>query len=344
MNTPSGSYLSGIDRPTGRSDAVTSGITGGILRYFTPDPLPDLLARCVRANDAMPTESQSAYGLALALAGPASLRHGKIEHRLAALYCDVVTNNIRFPDKQSLILLGQQGNSRGNRLRREMVYADALIPTMARQIYAHHDQLPELLDSLWVGFRQPNSVDGVAHAAVTGFFCAQVHPFLDGNGRWSRLVAAAAAARVGRPVDAMLCALYLNLCKDVLTKQVWPATRAYGLRAYIDSAHKFTEAFSAVADPRSIAVIESLNEALMRLAPNARLGSRMMCRLYSHGELPMDVVKHELNLSSKVVASCLDRIGESCGDQVLDGSSIKIQKIWEILLESAKQAKRSTFN
>jgi hypothetical protein len=38
-------FESAIDQPAGRTDAIPSSATGKILRYFTPDPLTDLLDR-----------------------------------------------------------------------------------------------------------------------------------------------------------------------------------------------------------------------------------------------------------------------------------------------------------
>lgn len=340
-------YSNDVDCPPGRTDAMASAITGGMLRYFTPDPLPTLLKSCRRGAKTSTVAAQVVPDIALALAGPASKRRGRIDGNLAGLHIDVALGRLQLDSAERMIALGQRIGPRSKALRCEMVYADAPIPSLARQIYAHHERLPELMASLYDAFDSPEmaeSLDAVTLTAVTGFFCVQAHPFVDGNGRWSRLIAAAFGAKAGYPTEAMLCALFLNSCEDVLSEHIWPSSRSYGLRDYLYRVNAFTHAFWDVLDRRVVADIEWLNASVLQLAKSPRLGESLLRTLYRNGSMSLVALRKDLNLSAKVANSYCSHVLTECACATVDAESIGITPVWELISEAAGSARKSVFS
>ncbi len=343
MEDFNGNFCTGLDRPPGRSDSVASGITGGVLRYFTPDPLPDLLQRCQPLGGFAPVGLSDEIYMSLALAGAASCARGQVDRKQAALFCNLIMGQIDLHTSQDIISLGRQVSPRAVGIRREMVYADALIPSMARQIYAHHECLHDLMESLQDALNRPWEIDVSIVASVVGFFCAQMHPFVDGNGRWTRLMVVSAGAKRGRTIDGMICAIFLNICKSVLANEIWPESRICGLRAYLEASSRFNAVFRQLLSTEFIADMVWLSTSLAGLAKSARLKASFLAKIYSEGDISPEILKKELGISTKVANAYICQAREQCASVFVSDMKINIKPIWSLTSDAAEMAKKTVF-
>lgn len=233
---PSGpAFPTAIDRPAGRFEGSVSGITGQPLRYFIPDPLPELLRRCGGFKHRRKA-GQNDIPTALLLARAAARRGiaGRVDESQARRFCELIIGARNCSSVDTMKRLGAEIRSRNDGFREEIAYAGGNVASAAKIIFAPHGCIPELFYSLSEGF------DGITVdddpglvAAITGFFCVRMHPFLDGNGRWSRLIAATAGMRAGSITPAMSSVVFQNCAKQDLVDAVWEEACNSGLREYL---------------------------------------------------------------------------------------------------------------
>lgn len=332
----------GIDSPTGRIDTIPSSLTGGMLRYFTPYPLKDLLESSQAfAVHIDPMEDAHVESLPLLISGALSFRGGQFDQRQSSLLVDINLGKMSVQSVSDLLAFASRLGIRMPIVRREMVYADAPIPSMASIIFAHHESVPALVESLVAGMnREGEEIHPYLAAIITGFFCAHVHPFLDGNGRWSRMVAAATGARLQAFAESYLGALYISACKNELIRDVWSRTRIYGIREYVERALLFRKKF--LGEIKGF-VIEDTNNLLSEISSITKTRSsrrELLMAIYSNGGFGPESMRAACNVSRKVAdgrVAELRRIARSYCD---DDRAHSFTPPWQAILDACSQARR----
>lgn len=343
-------FTTAIDHPAGRVEGAVSALTGQPLRYFVPDPLPELLQRCGGnrlTRECMPED----VPVALALARAAAHRSitGKADEAQARGFCELILGTRNYPSLEALIQLGTEISSRNQGIREEIVYAGGTVPSAAKIIFAPHGFLPQLMDSLSAGLDtvDPESDPGVV-AAVTGFFCVSTHPFLDGNGRWSRQVAVAAGMRAGLVTPAMSAAIFQTVGKQKLADDVWPETRYAGLRKFLELSLQFEEVLMAQLRENGIAHVSGAVWAQLRKAVKGRLAfQEVVVALFACGGMRSERLRELCGLSQKAMRGVFARvIQESDGrvDVDVDGVNVSTRRLHEAIEQAVQIAKDAVFN
>lgn len=330
----------GIDSPAGRLDTIPSSLTGGMLRYFTPEPLSELLERCKAfAAEIAPVEVVSADGLPFLISGALSLRGGQLDQRQSALLVDVALGNTQLESVPDLLAVGRRLGVRPE-MRREMVYADAPIPSLASVIFAHHEAIPSLMDSL---VDATSRARGEFHpylvAVVTGFFCVHVHPFLDGNGRWSRVVAAATGVSSQALWESYIGALYMSACKEDLARTAWAGARNSGLREYVERALCFRKAFLENAE----ALIGDTERIFFMVSCFSKTRScrrELLTAIYSKGMVNAESIRIFCNVSRKVADGRISELQKHAESYSAEDSGAFIRPPWQALLRVSDRARR----
>ncbi len=333
----------GIDSPSGRVDTIPSSLTGGILRYFTPYPLTELLDRAKAFEPGIASiETASSSSLPILISSAMSLRGGQLDQRQLAVFLDMALGNTQVQSLRDLLALGGRLGVRVPEIRREIVYADAPIPSKASIIFAHYEAVPALMDSVVSEInRSAYKIDPYTKAVVTGFFCAQMHPFLDGNGRWSRAVAAATGIASGAMADSYLAALFLSTCKDDLAQVVWAKTRMYGLRDYLERAFLFREAFLQEMPEAVIADTEKVLSAVSVFSKTKRSRHDLLAAIFSNRGIDAESVRKFCNVSSRVADGRIQELLWIATTYSNDDPRTSIRVPWRSVLIAGVHAKRA---
>lgn len=297
------------DRPVGRVEGVASALTGRPLRYFIPDSLPELLTR-YGVPDRSRYINHDPY-VAFVLARSASRRGigGKVDIAQALRFCDIVAGRKTYETLPQLMELGRQISPGNTGLRQEIIFAGATVASEAEHIFAPYPMLPQLMDSLVQENERKWEIDAAALMALVGFYCVHMHPFLDGNGRWSRMVASSIATSVGQPITAMFGAVFLNACKAELAYQIWPSVRAYGARRYLLLALSFDEEIELVLHKQGVFdTAAALNAELRKASNNLRDFQTSAASIYTSGSLPLERLKAMLGMSNRTFTGMLEKI------------------------------------
>lgn len=301
-----------IDCPAGRTDSAPSGATGELLRYFTPDALPDLLHRA-RSKAPSQTSSRTFGRLdSLAFARAASRRGatGDVDRVQAARLCEAAAASPREFTADDLQGLAGGITGRSTLIRQEIVFSGGRTAGRADHVYAPHGALPELMQSLVTGLAQRFEEVNPAHrAAVIGFFCIHAHPFRDGNGRWSRLVTAGSARDSEGLMPSMVSAAFQATCNRELSKHVWAATRVRGLRGYLELASRFDQRVHAECDGSGVHnVIGDINREIGRVSSSRTGAVAAIKALWSNASLEGEDLRLKLGVSSRSAAGLVQRL------------------------------------
>ena len=298
-----------IDRPAGRIDCVPSGVTGKPLRYFTPDPLPDLLER-TRTEPATRPRLDPLLALILIRAAARNTTTGDVDLPQARRFLELLRKAAARPTVDDLIELARSIHPRIDGIRQEIIFVGGMVPSSARHIYAPYAAIRDLMEALAEGLNSDESRRGdpLIVSATVGAFCVYLHPFVDGNGRWSRLVSASTAATRDAQWPAMVGVAFQNACKSPLSKRVLPDATTGGLREYLQSALRFeTLLMRELSDSGALSRAAQLTEVFAAATPSQRAQYEVLGRLFATGRLPLAEARASLGLSQRAVDGLMQK-------------------------------------
>lgn len=335
------------DRPVGRVDCVLSGITGKPLRYFTPDPLPELLrrARLVAGPERCEVEPLLAVLLVREAARNTSTR--VIDLPQARRFLGVLQNNNYFPTHSDLVSLAKAVNPKIQGLREEIIFVGGVVPTSSRHIYAPHAALPELMHSLVEGLAGDDiqSCDPLVASVIVGAFCGYAHPFVDGNGRWSRLVSASTARTRTMLWPAMVGAAFQNACKTPLSERILPEATSSGLRGYLVAALRFEKALFKELSARAVLdCAMQITGVLKGAAGSQPAVYASLARLYATGRLPITELKKDFGLSDRAANGLAQKAVAGVSGMVgVEGVFLDAGRLVQELDAGMEQATKTVF-
>jgi hypothetical protein len=332
-----------LDRLPGRYDCVPSAISGHLLRYYTPDPLTELLDRLPAATLA-PDPALADPWLALALLPAAARRSSTRALDIAEAGRLLAMLSGPAPDTAppALIAMGECIDTRHRGLREEMVFVGGTSGATAEHLFAPDARLPALIESLSAALRAASGGRPAAECALTGFFCVHAHPFLDGNGRWARVQVVGKGMRVAAPVSGVIAAIQLSDCADDLVARTWPTARARGLRDLVARAERFEQlVVTGVADVAT--TIAALRDALLQRTsrPDAW---RVLSALLLDGQLSADRLQQMLGLSRKAASGRLDALRDAGAEHVhFDAGVLSARPLLDAIDRVVADARARTF-
>lgn len=326
------------DIPPGRTDRIISGITGRPLAYFTPDPLPELLSRLPQSEHGAISTGDADAAFALVQAA-AQRNAGDTDVSQAVRYCEVLTGYRHLNTVADMLGTGGDISPRAACLREEIVFSGGRTASLAEQIFAPAPVLRHLIESLAEGMQalpgSDTNANAILLAATVGFYAVHTHPFLDANGRWSRLQSAYAAKTVGNPLDGMISATMQSSAKNRLSNDIWPVTRQAGFRGYFRFAMEFGCKFSAMISPALVATTK-INGVLRNSITSRRSCNTAITQLHSTGSLELSDLRSIAGISMKSALGISQKIREAAGDFTeTTSSSIRIHTLHTLIKEAA---------
>lgn len=335
-----------IDRPAGRVEGIVSGITGDPIRYFIPDPLAQLIERS-RAGIKPRAVLQNETAVAVCLTRPASTRGigFVVDPEQALRFGRLLINRRPYRTREQLLALGKEISRKSHQYREEIIYAGAAVASAAKVVFAPYPLIPNLMEGLFdAASRDWPEVDPTVLTAVAGFYGVSVHPFIDGNGRWSRLVAASIGLTSGQVLPAMVNVTFQNACKAELADLVWPQARSYGLRRYIEVSWRFEEVF--MEKLQSSGAVESainLGDTLKRSATHLRNHQEAVIELHGRGEIPLQRLRALYGMSARAFDGLIERLRNSAPHVEISSDALSVRSLHALFDESIQYAKASVF-
>ena len=291
----------GMKVPPGRIDMIPSAVTGVPLKYFTPDSLSELIERC--GYFVQPQEpAVDDPALMLMFLRYVSGAHGdNTDLAYSKLVGQALFGRVDCTDVSAIVRLGACISPRASALRQEIAFVGASTASDAKLVFPSHECLPELLASLASSFANPpKTLDPTVFSALVAFFAVHAHPFKDGNGRWSRLLAVRAGAALGAGGSGLAVALFQSAFKHDLARSIWPRAYLSGLGEYLDSSRRFERALIETTDQAAIELCSDALNSLRRQHANVREYENSATLLFSHHpqEIPA-LISSSLSLSNK---------------------------------------------
>lgn len=339
-------FGSNMDRAAGFFSGVTSGITGRTLRYFTPDPLPDLLLRVATGTSkARPDRDRYAP---LLLLRASSQRPAEPEPNIAQArrLMSVVYEGRRFQSMNALIELGHSISPQAGHIREELIFVGGPNSSCARHIYAPHGAVPDLMRSLVKGLSHQAvaDIDPLVVTATIAAFCNYAHPFKDGNGRWSRVIALSSSASPMHAWPAMVVIAFLNACRARLTNEIFPQAAACGLRSYLTTASSFEDKLTSELEgigafPAATTICEMLRDVARQPAKWRLLASE----LFVSGRIHIEPMRAICGVSRRVADGLSDRVVSTLPHfAVQHEDSINIELLLRSVRDAVEEAARAT--
>lgn len=314
-----------LDRPAARVDRVASALSGRVLEYVSPAPLDELLSP-LRTIPRPVTDDEDHTPLAIALLPFSGLRGpaAAVDSPQAMRTGEIAFGHCSHIDARGLDALARAIDARNIGLREEIIFAGARSSVAATHVYAPHDDLPERREELVrVLASPPADVDSYLFGVTCGYFASALHPYIAGNGRWSRLVAAQAARRTGTAADAVLAATFLAAMKEPLAGGVWPRAVTGGLREFVTLAGAFADGvrreFAASAtldDTRAVLAV------LRPYAPSKRELERVAIAAASRNRLDLATVRTRFALSTRRLDGLAAAIAATCPAAALSPTNV----------------------
>lgn len=328
---------SGLDHPTGRFVSIPSSISNRPVHYFVPDPLRDLLERCSDSAVRQKHEDrQEIYAAAFLNLVARSGYAGVVDQKQANALFDLLWQAPSIRTVADLRTVVGHTSPYAGKFRQQIVFTGGRVASEAVHVYAPHEAVPRLMAQLVDGIDlSADRISVVDRVAVLGFFCLHAHPFRDGNGRWARALALSVERR--SLIATMAAMSFQTICMQALAESVWPKTRTYGLREYIDICNLYSSSLLAAhRASTSFETIQSLNEVLRKASRDkSKLKSVARC-LFVRGELNVVEAKSILGASSRVVDGLFQSL-QDCGLTV-SNQSVLIDVLFDEVGRHARMA------
>lgn len=273
--------------------------------------------------------------------------NGGVDPLHARRFCDLVALGNRAWSYSSLLKLGTSISKRNRGLREEISFAGAPVASSASIVFAPHTRLPALMKNVEQEFVTGNrSIDPAAATAITGFYCVSMHPFLDGNGRWSRVVAAGYGMSVGDSLPVMINAMFQNVAKLELATVIWPHTRTNGLRDYVDASWHFEDVLMRQLHGEAVFDgVARLSTELRGAATGKRQHQNAMATLFSDGVISLTRLRTILGQSQHVHQSVVKRLRDlETSLFAVSGTHLSIEPLQVGIERMAMNAVKTVFN
>ncbi|WP_111266767.1 Fic family protein [Marilutibacter maris] len=299
----------GLDRPTGRSVHIPSGITKRPIHYFIPDALRDLLMRCEVGSESAGTGMDEEVHAAALLYLVARRGYAGVRNPAqAGLLFDLLWQAPPIDTVADLDTIAARVDRKAQAIRQQIVFTGSPVASEALHVYAPHEAVPELMAQLVDGIAlDATGVSAVDRVAVLGFFCVHAHPFRDGNGRWTRALTLAVERR--SLVTTMAAMSFQTVCMQALAERIWPQARVQGLRAYLEVCAAYTDRLlETYRESSAFQVVRCVDDALRRVAKDRAKLRRLARCLFVTGRLAEGEVKQVLGVSSRVAGGLLQSL------------------------------------
>lgn len=330
---------------TGRVDIGFSAVTGKELRYFTPEPLSDLLRRasCPGRVDPQLAVPRATPLLLIRAASIHGLKR-KPDPAQAQRFGEMLLGYNNYRTAAEHIGLGAQVCRRSIGLRQEIAFAGSANASTAAHIFAPHDLLPELMKSLDQVMRNPPPLNPTDVASLVGFYCTLVHPFPDGNGRFARLLSLQAAIDLGSPLSGMISAVFQAACRNELADRIWPEMMLDGPAQYLRAATLFEKTLGMMLVQRNL--LQESSEVVSALKGRGRNNREFSCvavALFASGAISTALVRTQFGMSKKAMVGLQDTIRRTAGDSAeADSSSIGVNDLVLRVDDAVRAAKEAT--
>lgn len=316
--TPSGaaspSFAAVAGRPAARVDRVASSVTGRVLNFVTPVPLPELLCGLGADAEGPATGAPDVASMALLLpiVGFRSSQR-VIDSAQAQRAGDMAFAHARYTDHAQLVELARLIDPRSRGLREDMMFSGAYSASAANHVYAPPEEVPQHFGMLAAALSAPPSgIAAYPFALVAGYYASALHPFVGGNGRWSRLVALQAATAAGRPADGLMAAAFMATLNATLAGTIWPRAVDAGLQEYVGLGLRFRSALQAEClEPQALQGISSLLAILGRYSPSRRELERCLVRTMASDAIDLADIKTRFALSAKRAAGLAEALQQA---------------------------------
>lgn len=310
MDSASQQSTSGAHQPAAGEFLVDfSNLTNKPLKYFVPRRLTVLAKQysvCPRSSISFINED----ALALFIARECSTRAGDLlDVEQMGRYSAVISGGWSYTSTDDVISLAHQISKKNQSFRGEISFAGAFAASDAKILYAPHNLVKSLMDDLGVFLLEDNSGnDCVVVSALTGYYAVHVHPFTDGNGRLSRLLAAYAGGCSGSIMRAVINVAFQERCKHYIADKLWVNLTSDGLERYLDACFEFEQIL--LNDKLFCARIKSLDSAITEI--RRCVGSRsaawtVLKHLAVGNRIGCDELRHIVGTSKKAAAGCVAR-------------------------------------
>lgn len=299
---------------------MQSSLTGAPLTYFCPHTLRTLVADTLVKNGTDTTVPPIGVGLGMLLVryilrrgllpAAAGSPHARFESFLRP---QVLRSEADFMSLASAML------GRPQRFREAISFSGGASPSSASHIYPPHQEIARLFAELPTFFQEDwQGYEAIDVAAMVFYYALSTHPFANGNGRWARQVAIAAAAKAG---DVWSAAVLLTLFSNRESQLIgtWRQAQDQGLSEYLCMCHTARRRLEVHAE--GVGAVSSLVSMHARL--EARCGRRDADKVYGallvDGIVDAQRVAGLLECSKKKAQGVLDALFENSNTAGLSG-------------------------
>ncbi|MBX3712821.1 MAG: Fic family protein [Lysobacter sp.] len=221
-------------RPIGTRLTVQSTLTGAPLTYFCPHPLRVLVADTLATNEHEAGLPEIDLGLGMLLVRYL-LRQGLLPKTIGSPYSGFEPFlRPKVPRTHAdFIALASALFGRPQRFREAISFSGGPSPSSASHIYPPHQEVARLFEELPLFFCEDWQRYAAIDVVVLVFYYAlSIHPFANGNGRWARQLAIAAAAKANHVwLAAVLLTLFANSESQFI--DAWRRAQDQGLSGYL---------------------------------------------------------------------------------------------------------------
>lgn len=293
---------SGLGRRGPISDWVTmpSALTGASLTYLIPRRISEV-ARCLATRSKPSPDPYTAWALLPVLAHESG-EFGSVHSggQLGKMCIEAMTGRLVLKDVTDLVAYGPKLSEKNKGIRRELSFGGGPTASTSQMLYPPANLLPDLLADLSNFLSSDlSTLDPLEVSVLTGDYAVAMHPFTDGNGRWSRLLSIASGHLSGGTWESMVAA--------ALRKRGWGSVkhlllsaRHQGLDKYLSLAHSFENSlYSQFNEKRLFAISKDI---VSLLAPNGSpegWALYLLERLLWFGSLDASWIRQKLNCSSR---------------------------------------------
>lgn len=234
--------------PPGRRVVIGSALTGRPIEYFVPYPLGDILHHTARHSSGFAsTRNDDWVDLAylFVLMAKCEWARNKSSSGGVKYWKAVLVSDSRL-GREGVLALAAEKSASAKQLRTHTVFSGGSAPSTANWVFPPPVEVPALFDTLVeVIDRDGGNDNGFLRACLVLYFVCGLHPFEDGNGRFSRSLSLYASRRSGCLADGVVLSLIPLLAHGPLVG-LWRRVRYEGLEVYVEPAYQCVQKFFEV--------------------------------------------------------------------------------------------------